>query len=298
MYNESLKRQFIEVSYNDKASVCHSLALFESLGEEYEAPRDLDIGDFTVDELYEIINKKDYITYTAVRNDIKILNSYRKWWAFSQRSEYKTKSDLSTANVKLSAGMKHLLMFEPDEIFSVQKDFPVNEGYAHAIVLMLAWMGFDKKEILNLSEHDVCIRDSTLTVANVAVDDFMFANCMSTWIENKAFTRRSDVFTKSDGDKLIRRVSRATSAIKDKPITEMYLKDLIYHAYDATDKQISIRSVNTSGQMYRMFQYEQAGNEVSKAAISKFFNTKVERRISDYLAEYEQYKVARMELGI
>lgn len=293
MYNETVKQQFIENTYHDKTSISHSLTFFNAVGEQYEEPANLDIGDFSIDALYAMMSERDYITYTAVRNDVKILNAYRKWFAFSQHGVYKARGDISAQKIDLSLSMKKALIFEPDEIFQIRDVLPVTEGYSHIIAMILAWLGFSTDEMMELCTDAVRIEGTVLTVAGRSIDHADFADAMQIWLDHDSFDRGGKRVSKVNGEHLICRVPTENSAYRDKALPKNYVKDLLNAAQIYEEKPMTVHLLNTSGKMYRMLQYENGGGEVNKASASKIFETNVERRIFDCIAEYQQYKLAR-----
>lgn len=219
MYNEEIKIRFLD-QYKEQDDAANSnkknkgydhnarQALFE-LVEPMEAEQSKDIGDMTLDEIIDILDRIGGSSYVAVVRHVKFLRQYLTWYNENiNPSRYV--QPISWKMVDLVPWMKQHLVGDPHEIIRDWGDFRPEDGYFYQPAHILMWYGMDVTDVCNLkksevqdlgdciqirtSKHSIDIRDEGLMAVLRAFENFGSVETKyTTWVRantDRYITRR------------------------------------------------------------------------------------------------------------
>ena len=153
IYNEDLKRRFIEENYTNLGTMERYLKVFKR-SYEYENELQKDIYDFNLPEITDMMTYFSRTMPSTVNSEISIIKNYIQWAI----NEKLTDSVINVVEQYLNKSVKNELVSKVAQEFKFlrNKDDLMNlvnacKNAQDAVVFVLAFYGFRAEDMINLS---------------------------------------------------------------------------------------------------------------------------------------------------
>lgn len=157
MYNQEIKERFCRtyVAAGKERTGCRSM--FDTIG-VYEESLGKDLAEMTKDEVIcatRLMVVGAYKTAVSIQSKIK---DYVKWCT---QNQVFTNVNLDLIGFKIddvdaSAYLAKTIFKDEDELIrELQTVRRFDEGFTEGIILILAWLGIEQKDVLSIKTHDV-----------------------------------------------------------------------------------------------------------------------------------------------
>lgn len=301
MYNEIVKLNYLNsISKDSVRSAVESL--FNKIEDTVEAPLDKEIATLSRSDVIDGIERSNYLSISTLRTEISHLTDYFKWYS---KNIQEVKSDIKTitsSDINLTLSVKENIFKDVDELGASLVQFPPDEGYLHAPVCCLAWLGLELDEILNLKNEDIFLKGTHMFVKAptkiIQVESKYIYDVLTKYGNTRQAIRTHygdrEVFADDIGY-FIKRFLSEMSTRTGKRISEINVRRGLATAnarLNSGVKRFNITTVLTSGRLYRIREIERTTGVVPMAVFINEFKTTKNRPIRDAMGLYEFYKMA------
>ena len=157
MYNEEIKRRFLEEVPKDAAETRQSRSMMNAFC-PFEQNDGIDMAEMPQSVVVNCIKTIQLDEPSTIRSYVTVGNKYTNW---CEANRYFANiphgfKGLSVDDIDISDAIsKSFFKDELDLVSSIQMVHSLDSGYADAPVLALAWLGLTMKEVLALRDSDV-----------------------------------------------------------------------------------------------------------------------------------------------
>ena len=308
MYNQEIKERFLK-SYTaggKERSGCR--AMFESLC-DYEETHGKDLSEMAVDEIIDALKSVTIGAYKTAADIQSRIKAYVRWCA-QNCQEIKANQNLLDIDIDdIDASeyfKKTIFRNEDDLIFELESVRRFDEGFTEGIVLLLAWIGVEQKDVLSIKKHDVDLNNRTITMNShnkVLCFSERIADVLKIYERTKEGSRSAGgssrpVFRDDSFNTYVRKYC-PRGKLGETPLTPSGLRNsvgIINQLYVAKGKESRLWNGNViaSGALYRVRQLEESGVDVfsakNKMAVIDAFG--VSTKLYEIHWMYKNYKKA------
>lgn len=309
MYNEEIKRRFLEEVAKNKTEKIHFSSLF-NLSYDFEQSSGMDIAEMSRNSVISCLERLGFDEVATVRAYVTVGNRYVDWCeanGYFSNIPHGFKG-LSVDDVDISDAIsKSFFRDELDLVSSIQMVHDLNSGYADAPVLALAWLGLTMKEILALRDSDVdldnrCIHLLDGNVINGFSDTihdvlYRYSACRISSRDKGNVTQ--EVIKDLSVDSFIKKMLTRGSKFFGRKISQVQVKgqlDMLVEKYEQLGfpRRHNFSNAWRSGRFYALHQAEQSGLDVfdfnNRPAVEQIFRHK--KNYHDTIKMYRWYKKA------
>ena len=309
MYNEEIKRRFLEEVARNKAEKIHFSSVFNAFC-RFEQSFRADISEMTKGVVVDCLERLCLDETGTVRTYITVGNKYTDWCETNRcftNIPHGFKG-LSVDDVDISDAIsKSFFRDELDLVSSIQMVHDLNSGYADAPVLALAWLGLTMKEILALRDSDVdldnrCIHLLDGSVINGFSDTvhdvlYRYSACRISSRDKGNVTQ--EVVKDMSVNSFIKKMLTRGSKFFGRKISQVQVKgqlDMLVEKYEQLGfpRRHNFSNAWRSGRFYALHQAEQSGLDVfdfnNRPAVEQIFRHK--KNYHDTIKMYRWYKKA------
>lgn len=314
MYNEQLKKKFIEEYAGSLSTAGHATALFNAL-EKFEIEWGTDVCTMDTEDIKNALDSIALLRSKSNWMMLVILKEYIKWCSYMKvpgvrdgvlQIEYKDiigVEKLRKQTVSSPLQMQAYL----DSLFDAESLQTLDNIYR--CCCWLAYGGFEEDEIariqcsdVNFSEMTVVYEDKDMPIYREAIQAFRNAVELDRFVY--IHPKYQCVKQRISGEELIRGVKAGMNSKTIRPVLSS--KNKIALEQGKTDKQLSFYRMRISGLFYRIYERERAGVPVSfrdeaiRYVKSRQFSGGIsfERRVNiaekEYFDDYQRWKIAFM----
>ena len=309
MYNEEIKRRFLEEVAKNKTEKIHFSSLF-NLSYDFEQSSEMDIAEMSRNSVISCLERLGFDEVATVRAYVTVGNRYVDWCeanGYFSNIPHGFKG-LSVDDVDISDAIsKSFFRDELDLVSSIQMVHDLNSGYADAPVLALAWIGLTMKEIIALRDSDVdldnrCIHLLDGSVINGFSDTihdvlYRYSACRISSRDKGNVTQ--EVVKDMSVDSFIKKMLTRGSKFFGQEYREYQLRDQLTSLSDKFEamglqRRHSHSNAWRSGRFYALYQAEQSGLDVfnfnNRPMVEQIFRHK--KNYHDTIKMYRWYKKA------
>ncbi len=308
MYNEALKKRFIESYTESEATAGFCISLFEAVSRD-EEKAEADISAWSPEALKPVLERISRIRSIDRQPRLYVLKRYAKWCV--ENGVDGATLNLCGANVTGLSKIREYMVSGPGDlqnylnaVFESEAEQSTDSVYRCGY--WLAFMGVDKEDAVALRRSDVDLAGRSLICSGKRIALYeaslgAFRNCS----ELTAFRYREKWWPRIENTMLLSAVKAVYTTEKLKVAMSAKAKK----AFDAglTSKRLSYERVEQSGLFYRMKEREMAGYGADFSEATEEFMRGREykldknggtiesirgRILSDYEKDYRQWKMA------
>ena len=308
MYNEKLKRRFIESYTGSESTAGFCERLFETVARD-EEKAGADICTWSSEALSPVLERISRIRSIDRQPHLYVLKKYAKWCA--ENGVEGATLNLCGASVTGLSKIREYMVSGPEDlqnylnaVFESEAEQSTDSVYRCAY--WLAFMGVDKEDAVELHRSDVDLtgrvlncRDRKIALYDLSLDAFRNCALLTAFrYREKWWPRMSDTMLLS-----------AVKAVYTTDKLKVAMSSKAKKAADAglTSKRLSYERVEQSGLFYRMKEREMAGYGADFSEATEAFMRGREykldknggtiesirgRILSDYEKDYRQWKTA------
>lgn len=305
MYNQEIKERFLEDHSAYNANFGGKCVVFEDIS-VLEREINKDFSQMSFDEALLAIKNVNIGTYKTAAAVQTLLKRYVCWCY-----EGKIFSDINrellsieVGDIDSSARIAELVFRTEEQLISEIKSIrPFDEGYPEAIIMLLAWIGVEQKDVLQISISDVDIpgRYVNLNGKKIEFSDTI-ADALKIYDKTKVGSRSAGgdsrpVYRDDSFDRYVRKYCPRSKL--GNALTQTQIKHMVNHMNSiyvdrGNPPRFTGSNVVVSGGLYRIYQLEQQGIDVfskkNKEAVSAAFI--VNAKLYEILWLYKNYKKA------
>ena len=309
MYNEEIKRRFLEEVAKNKTEKIHFSSLF-NLSYDFEQSSGMDIAEMSRNSVISCLERLGFDEVATVRAYVTVGNRYVDWCeanGYFSNIQHGFKG-LSVDDVDISDAIsKSFFRDELDLVSSIQMVHDLNSGYTDAPVLALAWLGLTMKEILALRDSDVDLDNRCIHLLNGSVINgfsdtihdvlYRYSVCRISSRDKGNVTQ--EVVKDMSVDSFIKKMLTRGSKFFGRKISQVQVKgqlDMLVEKYEQLGfpRRHNFSNAWRSGRFYALHQAEQSGLDVfdfnNRPAVEQIFRYK--KNYHDTIKMYRWYKKA------
>lgn len=266
-----------------------------------------DISELSQEELVKYFSDSDCLTYNALRDHLKYINSYRKYCTITARKPWNAKMAVEARLVPLAPAYKKNLFFSTSEFSPALVNYTIEGGYFTPLLMCLSWNGLRREDILDLPPQNLYYDDQNVlhllyNDVETVIDDAYCEKYLGYYITHKSFVRakygvRSE-FYKTDMNKFVSSYREEKSKRKIRPLTDKYFNSCLSGEavmLEKIKKPLTPRNVKLSGCFAKAYAMEQDGQSIPDSYWGYWYSMKRTTDYDDIIEEYKQYKIARAE---
>ena len=309
MYNEEIKRRFLEEMARNKAEKIHFSSVFNAFC-RFEQSFRADISEMTKGVVVNCLERLCLDETGTVRTYITVGNKYTDWCeanGYFSNIPHGFKG-LSVDDVDISDAIsKSFFRDELDLVSSIQMVHDLNSGYADAPVLALAWLGLTMKEVLALRDSDVdldnrCIHlldGSMINGFSDTIHDVLYRYSVCRISSRDKGNVTQEVVKDMSVDSFIKKMLTRGSKFFGRKISQVQVKgqlDMLVEKYEQLGfpRRHNFSNAWRSGRFYALYRAEQSGLGVfdfnNRPAVEQIFRHK--KNYHDTIKMYRWYKKA------
>lgn len=308
MYNQEIKERFLaEYSVSGKERVGWR-SLFETV-EEHESAIGKDLSEMSVSEVVRALTPAVIGTYSTAADIQCTIKTYTRWCAQNCPSLQPNRDlgELEINDIDASEYYAKTIFTNEDElIFELESVRHFDDGFTEGVILVLAWLGIEQKDVLSVKTGDVNIQERTIYVQKqnrtVTFSD-RIAEVLKIYERTKVGSRSSGgstrpVYRDDSWDTYIKKYA-PNGRLGIKPLTPSRIRNAIgtiNELYIAQGKPSRLWNGNiiASGALYRVRLLELSGMDVfskkNKDAVLEAFGVK--SKLHEVHWMYRNYKKA------
>ncbi len=285
MLNTELKDGFVR-QFSESESVRHRCySVFARLG-DFEDKLGKDVYEFTDREMTDVLAQTSGLRRSTQYQTIRIINEYLKWARSNGINVVcNTVSEgdedvVQNYRKKMVFGVEHL-----SRLFSAI--FGTSGGDGSYIIfrcyLWLAFVGIDFEDAYELRTRDVdtdymrvLVKGREYPLYKESIPDFKSAKELTAFrLPNHLYPDKVTIVDREDGDRLLRRMKKATNADAGDPANTVgstirrYVRDAVCGKKLAVTNTLTYSNVKLSGLFYRMYLREEMGFPVDFKLIAE-----------------------------
>ena len=308
MYNQEIKEQFIAEHATGEKERFGWRSMFETIG-EYESLVGKDLSEMSIPEVVEALKPAVIGTYGTAAGVQCMIKAYARWCVDNCPFLYPNKalSGLEIDDIDASEYYSKTIFTSEDElIFELESVRRFDEGFMEGLVLVLAWIGIEQKDVLSVNIRDVDLQERTIYVERLkkAVSfSERIADVLKVYEKTKVGSRSAGgttrpVYRDDSYNTYVRKYS-PKGQLGEKPLTPSRIRNAvgtINELYIAQGKPSRLWNGNivASGALYRVRLLELSGVDVfskkNKDAVVEAFGVK--SKLHEVLWMYRNYKRA------
>ena len=301
MYNETVKLNYI--ASIEMQSVKDAIkSLFNKIGDKIEAPQDKEIASMSREVVIDGLERSGYQSVSTMRTEISHLTDYFDWYSKNVQVVDENIKTIIPSDISLVTSIRENLFGSVDEIGLSLISFPPDEGYYHAPICCLMWLGLEVDEILNLKNEDVFLIGADMFVRTPSkiiqveskyVYDTLLEYSKSIYGVRTHYGDR-EVYADDIGYFIKSFLSKNSTRLgkRIKPINVRRKLAASNAQLNMGVKRVTETSVLTSGRLYRVREEERKNGSISMATFINEFKTTKDRPIRDAMSLYDFYKMA------
>lgn len=288
-------------------SLSSSSALVESIS-DYEASIGKDVAEMSFDEAKKAMSTANVGTYTSAATVALFVKKYVKWC--NQNKVFDSVNlrllDLTISDVDASVTLKRqLFISEEDLIKEMRRVRQFDDGYYEVIVLILAWLGVDRKDILTIKIDDVNFdsneimfrKDNRVIQMSKNIKDILYVFSRTKIGTRASNPRPREVYRDDSFDSFVRKFCPKEQLGLE--LTEsqiIFATNRMNQAYVdlGNEPKFTHSNVAKSGALRRLYELEQSGVDVfsirNKQIVKETFV--IDDNLNRILWLYKNYKVA------
>ena len=310
MYNQEIKERFLREQYDMSSGGRSYIAVFQRI-EPMEIHFGKDIAEMDFDEANRTLLSDKVYSLTAIDAQKSVLKQYVKWcrdnFIFENIPGGVLKVKITIDDVTHAVSQK-LFRDESDLLYSIKKVRSFDEGNPEIAVVILAWLGLELEQILELQDSQVDLENGKIfaTDGSILVSEIsqqlrdilqMYARCESA--ERMNGTTKYEVIKDRSYPNFIKCMRSRTSTqmgrrLELKAVREMFnriSRDYVELGYES---RFAYTNVLSSGRLNRLLQMELSGVDIldskNAAVVEAVFNGNKKYRSIKW--SYESYKKA------
>lgn len=263
MYNADTKLRYMATIY-DKTYKSICCGIFGKVC-KFEDAAGKDVAEFSSDEILDMLQQLEFISYQSVRSYLIHLRAYSEWYCIlNEMDAVPGVNAISTREVDISDGISKSLLSSPEELALWIESMELIQALDPlAPLLCLVWYGISADDAKHLRDVDIDQRGKVrVWKATYQIEPPLLGIVMR---------YMAGIKEESDSELLIKPTRYA-----DRKTNEIVLRNIVTGLNRMCEKNpeakaITIKAVATSGKLYRMMERITKRNEpVPDALIAEF----------------------------
>ena len=268
MYNADIKLRYMATIY-DKTYKSICCGIFGKV-RKFEDAAGKDVAEFSRDEILDMLQQFEFISYQSVRSYLIHLRAYSEWYCIlNEIDAVPGVNAISTREVDISDGISKSLLSSPEELAL----WIENMGLVQALdplapLLCLVWYGISADDAKHLRDVDIGQRGKVrVWKATYQIEPPLIGIVMR---------YMTGVKDESDSELLIKPTKYA-----DRKTNEIVLRNVVTGLSRMCEKNpdmkaITIKAVATSGKLHRMMERITKRDEPVLDALTAEFGAKLD----------------------
>lgn len=276
MYNREIKERFLSEYASGGKERTGCRAMFETF-DEYERSLGKDLAEMSVDEMLHVLKFMIIGTYKTAADIQSRIKAYVRWCVQNcpQLQSNRMLLEVNIDDIDASSYFKKTIFKNEDDlIFELESVRRFDEGYTEGVVLLLAWIGIEQKDVLSIKKNDVDLHNRTI-ILNKHNSVIKFSNRIADVLRIYERTKEGSrpaggssrpVFRDDSFDIYIRKYC-PRGRLGETPLTASVLRNsvgVINQLYISQGKESRLWNGNViaSGALYRVRELEKSGVDV------------------------------------
>lgn len=313
MYNEEVKRKFLEWYYQGHKQNSQHLRYFEIV-QPFEESVGKDISEFQKEDARDCLVSLGVSSAGSMRNIISFFRQYEKWCVDNNVFEnvHCGFCMLSVRDVDMSPSFSEVYFKDEDDFLqSLHAIREFDNGYPDVPYFIFSWLGLSKEYAVSVRESDVDLEDKVIYCPDGSICAMGFSDkirdILQAFKDCKMGTRGTrtgyrTVYKDRSADVFIKRfLPRGTKNVENygKPYTVSQMNGQInkYKTIDISEallRKFTYQNVAKSGALFRLYIAEKSGVNVLASENKKLMLlvNNSEAGKSNLSKDYIEYKKA------